>query len=82
MCYVSVDHTSKTLALQVALNKRYVEPCRRINNTFIDTDYTASNGMIINDEFRRIWKEVAMAKLRYSPKICLEGVGKSTKHLS
>jgi hypothetical protein len=81
MCYVPVDHISKILPLQVALNKRYVGPCRRINNSFINTDYTASNGVMINDELGRIWKEVVMAKLRYSPNICLEEVGTATKHL-
>jgi hypothetical protein len=33
----------------VALNRRYVELCRRIN-IFTDTDYTASSGRMTNDE--------------------------------
>jgi hypothetical protein len=43
-------------------------------------DYTVLNDMMIND-LERIWKKVAMA-LRYHSGIYLDGLRKTTKHLS
>jgi hypothetical protein len=34
---------------------------------------------LVNDELERIWMEMAMAKSRYYPSICLEGLRKTTK---
>jgi hypothetical protein len=34
----------------------------------------------MNDEFERFLKEAAVAKLRYYPTICVEGLRKTTKN--
>jgi hypothetical protein len=45
----------------------------------ISVDSVASNLVVVNDEFQRIWMEVVSASPRYYPEIGLVGLRQATK---